>query len=357
MPAVRRNTPLWRRVILILFVMLVTHATRAQAAQVALAWDAVADPDVVGYVVEYGTAAAPYSASVNVGNVTTWTFTSAVAGATYTFRVRAFNVNGMQSDPSNEVTATIPSDGTTTSSCATPDPFVAMGGGTCWEGNWLPPGMPIPGSTTTTTAPAPAPSSSTGCATPDPFVAMGGGTCWQGNWLPPGMPIPGGATTTAPTPTPYAPAPTPAPVYAPTGCATPDPFTAMGGGTCYNGNWFPPGMTIPGGATSSSTTQWSAPAPVNLAGCATPDPFVAIPTLVGLCSNGNWLPISGQAGTVHADATGAWQIVGDDGVTYAPTTSLSEPMQVEGQRLFFAGIPGTSTNGVTTIQILKIYAL
>jgi hypothetical protein len=29
--------------------------------------------------------------------------------------------------------------------------------------------------------------------------------------------------------------------------ATPDPFTALGGGTCFRGGWFPPGYPLPGG--------------------------------------------------------------------------------------------------------------
>ena len=33
----------------------------------------------------------------------------------------------------------------------------------------------------------------------------------------------------------------------PSTCVTPDPFAALGGGTCYRGGWFPPGMAIPGG--------------------------------------------------------------------------------------------------------------
>jgi hypothetical protein len=37
---------------------------------------------------------------------------------------------------------------------------------------------------------------------------------------------------------------TPPPPPAPTGCTTPDPFVVLGGGTCYNGGWLPPGMVI-----------------------------------------------------------------------------------------------------------------
>ena len=35
--------------------------------------------------------------------------------------------------------------------------------------------------------------------------------------------------------------------HAQAGCTGPDPFAALGGGTCYKGGWFPPGMAIPGG--------------------------------------------------------------------------------------------------------------
>ena len=73
------------------------------------------------------------------------------------------------------------------------------------------------------------------------------------------------------------------------------PFTAMGGGTCSNGGWYPPGFgtsiaTVPAApATAAPTTNVSAAA----GGCRAPDPFVAIGG--GTCINGGWLP-----GTVAA---------------------------------------------------------
>jgi glucose/arabinose dehydrogenase len=114
--------------------------------------------------------------------------------------------------------------------CATPDPFVALGGGTCVNGGWLPPGI-APPSGGTSPPPPPPPPPATGCATPDPFAALGGGTCVNGGWLPPGIAPPSGGTSPPPSPPP-----------APTGCATPDPFVALGGGTCVNGGWLPPGI-------------------------------------------------------------------------------------------------------------------
>jgi hypothetical protein len=135
--------------------------------------------------------------------------------------------------------------------CLTPDPFVVLGGGTCANGGWLPPGIP-----------APPPPVAGGCATPDPFVALGGGTCANGGWLPPGI--------AAPAP------PPPLPPVVPGGCGTPDPFVALGGGTCVNGGWLPPGISAP------------PPPPVVPGGCITPDPFVAIGG--GVCMNGGWTP-------------------------------------------------------------------
>jgi endonuclease/exonuclease/phosphatase family metal-dependent hydrolase len=158
--------------------------------------------------------------------------------------------------------------------CTTPDPFVALGGGTCYKGGWFPPGMAIPGRGATTPAPAPAPAAPSTCTTPDPFAALGGGTCYKGGWFPPGMPIPGGGGATTPTPAPAA----------PSGCTTPDPFAALGGGTCYKGGWFPPGMSIPGGGGATTST----PAPVAPSGCTTPDPFAALGG--GTCYKGGWFP-------------------------------------------------------------------
>lgn len=140
--------------------------------------------------------------------------------------------------------------------CTGPDPFAALGGGTCYRGGWLPPGMPITGGGQAASVPSPAPARPATCTTPDPFAALGGGSCYQGGWLPPGMPIPssGGGGTVAASPAPAAPS-------TPSTCSTPDPFAALGGGTCYQGGWLPPGMAIPGGAAVSPAAPVPAPEP------------------------------------------------------------------------------------------------
>ncbi|HEX7780146.1 MAG TPA: hypothetical protein VF424_12935, partial [Vicinamibacterales bacterium] len=121
-----------------------------------------------------------------------------------------------------------PSPGLGPGTCTIPDPFVVLGGGTCVNGNWYPPGMgPAPGPTT------PIPNTGAPCGMPDPFISLGGGTCSNGNWYPPGMVVP-----------PPADSPAPAPMPPPSGCSIPDPFVSLGGGTCVNGNWLPPGMFL-----------------------------------------------------------------------------------------------------------------
>lgn len=161
--------------------------------------------------------------------------------------------------------------------CLLPDPFTAMGGGTCFNGGWYPP---------TVTAPPPAPPAppappvSGGCLTPDPFVVMGGGVCVNGGWFPPSAPAP-----PAPTPTPT-PTPTPPPPPSSGGCLTPNPFAAFGMGVCVNGGWqFAP-------ATSPAPTPTPTPTPPpSSSGCTTPDPFSSIPGLQGVCVNGGWYPV------------------------------------------------------------------
>jgi hypothetical protein len=73
------------------------------------------------------------------------------------------------------------------------------------------------------------------------------------------------------------------------GCATSDPFVALGGGTCLNGGWFPPGM-LPAPGNVAPVTPPAIPSG-GAGGCVTPDPFSTIPGLHGLCVSGGWYPV------------------------------------------------------------------
>ena len=84
-------------------------AARVDAATVTLAWDPNSETDLARYYVGYRTSPTGSETLVNVGNVTTWSLTTAVGGSTYYFRVYAENNAGLRSAPSAEVSTTIPS--------------------------------------------------------------------------------------------------------------------------------------------------------------------------------------------------------------------------------------------------------
>jgi PKD repeat protein len=91
----------------VLFALLLLLATRAVAGGVALAWDPVTIPQLVGYMVYYGPAAGTYTSSVDVGNTTSYTVTGLTEGATYHFVVTAYDASHTQSGPSNDVSAAV----------------------------------------------------------------------------------------------------------------------------------------------------------------------------------------------------------------------------------------------------------
>ncbi len=101
----RRSNPRQRlSITLFLFTLLVlciaSHS--AQAASVTLAWDANTDP-VAGYRLHYGHASRSYQSSVDVGNVTSYTWSGLAEGRTYYFAVTAYNASNLESSPSSEL--------------------------------------------------------------------------------------------------------------------------------------------------------------------------------------------------------------------------------------------------------------
>jgi outer membrane biosynthesis protein TonB len=147
--------------------LLGVSAFGAHAAQsVALAWDANADPSVVGYRYHQGSSSGNYSQSVDVGSAKSVSINSLSAGQTYFFAVTSYNASGQESLASNQVSFTA-------STAPTPTP------------------TPIP---TPTPTPTPSPSPS-----PSP------------------KPTPTPSPTPTPTPTPSpSPNPSPSPVNSPT---------------------------------------------------------------------------------------------------------------------------------------------
>ena len=82
---------------------------RAQGSQsVSLAWDADPEKTVAGYLVHYGSVSGVYTNSLNVGTNINATVPGLQEGATYYFAVTAYNADGLESNPSNEVSYQVP---------------------------------------------------------------------------------------------------------------------------------------------------------------------------------------------------------------------------------------------------------
>ena len=80
-----------------------------QAAQsVTLAWDPSPDSSVVGYKAYYGVASRSYTNLIDVGNATRVTVPGLVEGTTYFFAASAYNILGLESVFSDELSYTVP---------------------------------------------------------------------------------------------------------------------------------------------------------------------------------------------------------------------------------------------------------
>ena len=93
------------RLLLSTLLCLALGSVPARAATLTLLWDANPEPDIANYIVEYGTSSAPFTQSVTLGKVTSWTLSNATLGTTYVFRVMAVNTAGQRSDYSATVSA------------------------------------------------------------------------------------------------------------------------------------------------------------------------------------------------------------------------------------------------------------
>lgn len=76
---------------------------------VSVAWNPSTDPTVAGYRVYSGTSSGVYTQETDAGNATSATLTGFNAGQTYFFAVTAYNSSGLESAPSNEISAQTPS--------------------------------------------------------------------------------------------------------------------------------------------------------------------------------------------------------------------------------------------------------
>ena len=74
----------------------------------SLSWDPSPDTSVTGYRLHSGTTSGQYTEHIDVGNRTHSSVAGLKKGATYYFAVTAYNSDGIESDPSNEITFVVP---------------------------------------------------------------------------------------------------------------------------------------------------------------------------------------------------------------------------------------------------------
>ena len=109
---------------IVLLVGLPAHA--AGSGYVTLEWDPSTDPEVVGYVVEYGESPRSYVSQLDAGNAIMFTVWNLDVGQTYYFSVRSYTVAGALSDYSNEESGQAQSpDGTVVQPPAAPSALTA----------------------------------------------------------------------------------------------------------------------------------------------------------------------------------------------------------------------------------------
>jgi chitinase len=83
-------------------------AIAALAASVTLAWDPNSEADVAGYRLFWGTTDVGFVNVTNCGNVTNWTVVDLQPAEEYAFYVTCYNTSGLESEPSNVVTYSVP---------------------------------------------------------------------------------------------------------------------------------------------------------------------------------------------------------------------------------------------------------
>lgn len=84
------------------------HLPVQAGSSVAFAWDRNPDASIVDYRIHYGVASRTYTHMVSTGNATSAIIGDLVAGATYYFAVTAYDIFGLESEYSNEISYLVP---------------------------------------------------------------------------------------------------------------------------------------------------------------------------------------------------------------------------------------------------------
>ena len=87
----------------------------ASANSATLQWAANSESDIAGYKVYQGITAGSYGPAIDAGNGTTYMASNLQSGLTYYFAVTAYDINGNESPPSDEVSKYLTSSSSTLS--------------------------------------------------------------------------------------------------------------------------------------------------------------------------------------------------------------------------------------------------
>jgi hypothetical protein len=102
-----------------------------EGQSVTLAWNPSISPGVIGYLVYYGTDGTNFDSEMDAGSNTSATVSGLQSGATNYFEVVAYNVNRLESPPSNLIQYTVPAAPQTVTVLANPaNAGNVTGGGT-----------------------------------------------------------------------------------------------------------------------------------------------------------------------------------------------------------------------------------
>jgi hypothetical protein len=141
----------WRRSGLFFALFLWAARLCLQADTVTLAWDPNSESDLAGYRLYYGEASGEYSQSVDVGNTNTITVSTLNEATTYFFVVTAYDTTGLESDPSNEVSYSVPAANQPPVVSAGPDQTISLPASATLSGTATDDGWPNPPGKLTTT--------------------------------------------------------------------------------------------------------------------------------------------------------------------------------------------------------------
>src|SRR6185369_14451296 len=90
-----------------LFVCVLGAPSIARATSVTATWNPNPEPDIAGYRLSYGTASRSYSTTLDVGQVTSYSF-SVTGGSTKKIALQAYNTAGVLSSYSAELAVLVP---------------------------------------------------------------------------------------------------------------------------------------------------------------------------------------------------------------------------------------------------------